>query len=112
MYTDIDKPLYTVVSFDQYSEVYGEFLQALKNFGVFYWPRITPTQRNQRTAEENFKKMHDESKKKLVFKIYMSEQKSHNVAYRGKVPTSIDNIGLRNEQVILMPQFCFQVVSK
>ena len=58
MYASIDDPLYTIVPFDQYSEVYGKYLQALNNYGVFYWPRITSVQRNQITAEENFNKMY------------------------------------------------------
>jgi len=67
MYTDINTPLYRSVSYDRYSKVYGKSLELLKNFGIYYWPRFSSCSKDKLCVEGEGKR--------VIFEIYMSEEK-------------------------------------
>jgi len=78
------------VSYNKYKNVYGERLERLKNFGVYYWPTFSVCSKSREVALDE----DDECEKEMVFEIYMTETNiNHEGIYQPKedrVPTSID----------------------
>ena len=93
-YETLEKPLYKVGSYTRYRSIYGDNLERMKNYGIYYWPSFSQTFKNDNPSEEC--EEDDDEFKKLVFEIYMTEDPAADHG-EGHVWSSIDTTRNGNE---------------
>ena len=71
MYQDIQHPLFKTVSYSEYSKVYGNSLERLKNFEVYYFSNFTLASKNKSILDEANDEISGETS--VTFEIYMNE---------------------------------------
>ena len=81
------EPIYRAELLSKYQPMFGEKLEKLKNFEVFYWPDFAITSKNRECCLKELCEYdgEEEAAKKVLFKIHTSDKYSND-----KVQTTID----------------------
>ena len=79
--------MYKKASYSVYSKVYGQKLERLKNYGVYYFSNFSITSKISGALGID-EDEEEESSTKLIFEIYMSETKEGTGPLG--IPSSID----------------------
>ena len=67
-YRSLTDPIYRGVSYMRYRDLYGDSMERLRNFGIYYWPRFSSASKDREAAGND-----GEDGMKMIFEIYMSE---------------------------------------
>lgn len=68
----------------RYRELYGDSMERLKNFGIYYWPRFSSASKDREAAGND-----GEDGLKMIFEIYMSED-VNKITDKDHVWSSVD----------------------